>query len=715
MELHLYQSLPSTHHFSNFGGYGDSGSVKYSMKTYFHSHHSAGYFFLSLAAISFATTGQLLINANDPALKVIRDAIIFSHTGYGIIFLTYIFSNFILMLARNLPVYKVLDNPTRMPYFTYRFAGLIATLAFMFYSNWRDFVFNGVAGFYNTAGDLYRMMGNDPFAESFYEQGQTQGFQNNRSNYALATLKSSRFNMEMAHRDYERANSKRPTPYSLVNSGNLYIWENNIFEAICQYQHSYRRLEDFNVLENNLGFAYVKVHNLDSALIYLNKARGHSLTRNSAETNFFALAALEKMTALKIDSVLAIFQATSPQVLANAMALSTLQQANMKTTVLLLAEKQLNLYTATQLNNYCIKHAKSVDTTFISHAYAIASDSLNSDYSEALKASLAFAYYHQGNVTRALQLLAELAYISQSHHGKFNYIMGLWALEQRNPDLASSYFTYADTYDYKEARFYNAIALSEARKPTDALIAWDSLARRGTAEQQAIAIHMKNILALPASEALSLGDAAKYQFCRYRIGLRDSVVFNRLINTFENSNYKAQALLDLSQKYFEARRLPPAIRYFNRIAGLELSDKTLYEEIRHAELRMLAYRGDVVNLARQINKGVVFDGSQRLEKLLYTAMINESSGDTTTTRRNYKILSTYNPYFEEGIIASSNFFRKQKNGGFNAYNILAEAIQINSNSIRLLKAYAEEAERQGFDEYAYNARQRLAELEVSQR
>ena len=38
------------------------------------------YFFLCLGAICFATTGNLLSNANDPALKIIRDGIIFSHT-----------------------------------------------------------------------------------------------------------------------------------------------------------------------------------------------------------------------------------------------------------------------------------------------------------------------------------------------------------------------------------------------------------------------------------------------------------------------------------------------------------------------------------------------------------------------------------------------------------------------------------------------------------
>ena len=94
-------------------------------------------------------------------------------------------------------------------------------------------------------------------------------------------------------------------------------------------------------------------------------------------------------------------------------------------------------------------------------------------------------------------------------------------------------------------------------------------------------------------------------------------------------------------------------------------------------------------------------------------MIAESSGDTVTAKKNYRILSTYNPYFEEAVIASANFFRKH-NGGFSAYNILAEAIQINANSIRLLKAYAVEAEQKGFDEYAYNARLRVRELEASQ-
>jgi hypothetical protein len=665
--------------------------------------------FLAMGAICFATTGQLLGNANDPALKVIRDGIIFSHTGYGIIFVVYIFSNFILLLARNLPVYKVLYNPTRMPYFTFRFAGMIAMLGFVFYSNWRDYIYHGLSGFYNTTGDLYGLLGNELYAESFYEQGAQQGFLNNRSNYAVATMKAASLDFESAHKRYEYANDRRPTPFSLANDGNLFIWENELPSAIKAYQKGYSILPG-PVLENNLGFAFTKNNKIDSALLYLNAARENKLTRTTAETNFFALAALESIP-LKTDSILDLFDATATPVIANALALSTQQGQEFKRDLDPLAEKRLDLYSATLLNNYVIKYATTLDTTFLSTAYAIASDSLNDDFSEALKSSIAFGFYHRGNISRALQILAELVYITQDYKGKYNYIMGLWALEQGNAELASSYFTFADTYDYKEARFYNAIALSETGRIDEASQAWDSVIVHQKGELQVIALQMKKILSMPANAAASLNDGEKYQYCRYRIGLRDSASLNLLLNNFSDPNYKAQAILDASKRYYYAGLIYPAIRYFNRIAGLQLTAKGLYEEIRHFELLMLASQRDFEGLIRQINNNITFDSNRSLYKILYTALTAEASNDTTLAKKNYEILAAYNPYLEEAIIASADFFRRHDKNKLKAYSILAEAIQINSNSIKLLRAYVAEATRIGFDQYAYDAGQRLAILE----
>ncbi|MFZ6010552.1 MAG: tetratricopeptide repeat protein [Bacteroidota bacterium] len=679
------------------------------------SFHPFGFFlFLGLGAICFATTGQLLGNANDASLKIIRDIIIFSHAGFGIIFLTYVISNFVVMMAKNIPVHRLLYRPHRMPYFSYNLAGLIAMLAFIFYSNWREYVYHGLGGFYIYAADLYSLQGNDAFAESFYEQGRNYAFQNNRANYALGTLKGSRFNFDDAHYNYELGNDKRPTEFSLANDGNLFLWERNYFKAIETYRKGLKVMPGSAVLPANLAFAYSKVHRLDSAAYYISEAREHHLTRSTAEINFFAMAAAETIP-VNTDSVVKLFDSSSPAVISNALALATLMGQTLDMKLDPLKEKSLDLFSATLLNNYIIRNARTLDTTFTKEAYRIASDSVNTSFSEALKASLAYGYYHQGNVYKALEILGELAYISQDYQGKFNYIMGLWALEQDNPEIASSYFTYAIADDYKDAKLYNAIALTEAGKVQNAVVAWDTVAQSDDAERKEMAARIQKILTLDSQDALALDDAEKYQFCRYRLGKSDTILFNRLANTFTNTNYKAQALLDMARRQYKADNMTSAIWYINRISGLELTDKKLYENVRHTELRMLASRREVRSLAQQINQGLTFEGSRSLDKMLYTALISESSADMATAKRYYEIVGKSNPYFEEGIMAAANFFRNQNQSDLKAYNILVEAIHVNSNSIRLLKAYAAEAARMGFEEFAISAAERASVLEAAQR
>src|SRR5690606_5495661 len=110
-----------------------------------------------------------------------------------------IVSNFMVMMAENLNAWKVLYKPTRMPYFTFRFAGLIATLAFVFYSNWKEYVYHGMSGFYNHLGDLYTLLDRKTLAEAYYQQGRAYGFQNNRSNYVLAQLEVGKNNLKKAY------------------------------------------------------------------------------------------------------------------------------------------------------------------------------------------------------------------------------------------------------------------------------------------------------------------------------------------------------------------------------------------------------------------------------------------------------------------------------------------------------------------------------------
>jgi tetratricopeptide (TPR) repeat protein len=545
-----------------------------------------GYLFLSLGMICFATIGHQLLNANDPGVHIARHAILFTQCGYGLIFLLYLLSNFGQMLSENKPVYKVLYTPHRMPYFTFRLAGFIATLSIFIYGGWRSYVYDGVGAFHITAGDFHSLLG-DVSSQAFYERASRSAFHNHRSNYTLGMLNASGYDFEDAHRFMNAANGRRPTEYSLANGGILYIREGLSREAIAEYRKRLKEFPDDPAILNNIAVSYINLRNVDSALYFLSKARESGLTKTQAETNFFGMAAMETIP-IDADSVYKAFNNPSTALLSNMYALSGVLNTEFTSTEDPLKEPQLSLYTATYLNNYILRNAKTLDTAFTGKAFRIASDPANSDFSEALKSALAYAYYHQGNITKALEILAEQVYLSQDYRGKYNYIMGLWALEQNNAARAAEYFAFADTQQFEDAPFYHAIALSEAGNLQSALAAWDSVELRSDLAQRDIAANMKKTLTMSPAEAASLTDAGKYQFLRYRLSIADSSLFDRLCAGVMNENYKAQAILDFSKKYFEAGEIVPAIRYYQQIAGLKLTNGNLYEEVRHFELRLLA-------------------------------------------------------------------------------------------------------------------------------
>lgn len=669
------------------------------------------YFYLALGSICFITIAQLLGNANDAALKVIRDFIIFSHAGFGIVFFIYFVSNFLVMMGNNLPVYKLLYKPNRMPYFTFRFAGLIAMLAFVFYSNWREYIYHSMGGFYNYVGDMYLLQGDEAYAMSFYEQSRSRAFQNNRANYSLARLKTDRLDFEKARYNYELSNGKRPTEFSLVNEGNLEYWSGRYFDAIRTFKKASATMPGSKIIHNNLGHAYAKVHVIDSAILFLNSARQDSDVKASAEANFFAMTAVEFIP-INADSVLRLFGSGSKAVEGNALALSALFSQDMNiATPTLEKNRPLDLYSATWLNNYMVKNVKEMDTAFIAGINRIASDSVNLHFKEALKATLANAYYYQNKIFKAFEIYGELAYISQSDQGKFNYIMGLWSLEQGNPRKAADYFNYAEEADYKNGKFYRAIALTEGRQIDQALTAWDSLSSSDDSDVKDLALQMIRILRTPVNQVMDLPDGGKYQFVRYRLALKDTVTFHKIISSFANVNYQAQSLFDFSERYFKAGQIVPAVKLLNRVNGLKITDELLFNRIRFLELRMLSSRNELRQLAQQVSQGITFDKTHELDKILYAAQLAELNGDMETANRNYEIIAHANPYFEEGILAATGFFRNQDSRSVKPYSILTEAIYLNTRSIRLLRAYAEEALRQGFDEYAASAASRLSEAQ----
>ncbi|HMP99922.1 MAG TPA: hypothetical protein PKC24_09090, partial [Cyclobacteriaceae bacterium] len=222
--------------------------------------------FLALALISFGFLAQAYGNANDPYIKVIRDAILYSHLGYGIIFVTYVASNFLSMLSNNLPVNKVLYKPNRMPYFTFNLAGLIATLAFVFVNNWKVPYFNSYAGYYNSIADVHNILGEDEAAEGYYRMANTQSFGvDHHSNFVIAGIERNKYERIKERVHLERANQLRPSEYAYVDLGNNLYKSGMADDAIRLYLKAYQLYPDVGAISNNLALSFYERQAYDSA------------------------------------------------------------------------------------------------------------------------------------------------------------------------------------------------------------------------------------------------------------------------------------------------------------------------------------------------------------------------------------------------------------------------------------------------------------------
>ena len=157
------------------------------------------------------------------------------------------------------------------------------------------------------------------------------------------------------------------------------------------------------------------------------------------------------------------------------------------------------------------------------------------------------------------------------------------------------------------------------------------------------------VLALPESFATKFNDAEKYQYCRYRISLKDSILFNRMLVSIENSDLKAKAIIDRTKKLIKYDEWKEASHVFQKISGLKMSDKKLFEDFKHTELRLLAEKKEVSALEQRM-KEVSFDPDQKNEMIYYNALIQqENSKQLDVVTRNFEWLASANPYFDEAI------------------------------------------------------------------
>lgn len=653
--------------------------------------------FIAMAICCFMTLGHFMATFNDPAIEVFRDFIIYSHLGYGAIFVIYITSNFLDPLKRNLQVYKVLYRPTSMPYFTFRLAGLIAFIAFVVKSNWEVPVNQSIAAYYNGVADLHLYNGESSLAETYYEEASIFGYNNHKSHYMLGHLTLRKKDDVKAAVHYKAAIAKNPTPQSFVNLSNIYMEQSRFFDALFALNQGLELSPDNGAILNNIGLAYAKTNIIDTAAYYLNEAYEQNDTRQAAGSNLLALIAQNDIN-INPDSVLSGFDISDDKIsVNNSFVLNSKAQQHYDKSYLP-EDSSLSFLDASIVYNGAFNQLFGEDSLKTNLLSKYINYTGNLSFSEKLKAAQYLNFYKNRRVAEAFRELNWLANTSTFNAGEYFNLIGLWALEQEVPYVAVDYFKWAADRNYTNAKFNLAIALTEDQRIEEAKAIWLELLRIGDNKAKDIAKNMLTVLTTTEEVYTNATDQQKYLYLRYLINYTDTTRFNQLIDEVENPNYKGQAILDMSKKLWKKDLDSEAVSYYSRLAGMEISDPALFDRIQWYELKMLAAQGNVRGLSTKINQGIEFDREHLLEKLYFTALINEASGDTTKARQNYEQIAYKNPFMEEMTIAAANYLGiKDK---FEAYNILLNGIEINPKSVKLLKAYILQCARVQLNNYA---------------
>ncbi|HCW07912.1 MAG TPA: hypothetical protein DGG95_11180, partial [Cytophagales bacterium] len=470
------------------------------------------FFFLSLAIISLSMLTYFISSGSDMMMDAFEDIIMAAHIGGGVIFALYIIANFAPMLKQNLQVYKVLYKPETMPHFTFRLMAAIATFAAIAWAvPWKTYVNQIVASYYNAHGDLNLFHGDEKTAEMYYQRSLRFRNQNLHAHYALANFYSANNDLTKARKEYEKALVWVPSVPGYINLSQILSQQGDQLQGALTLDEARKKFPKSGEIKNELGLSYLNLKMRDSAIHFFNESKKINSTEVVGQTNLLATSAWYNLKT-PLDSVISFKDVKNNGAKVNALALANLNRIKLSADDQFKSDTSLTIYEGLALANFLVNQKNEADTALISQAEKLAHLYSNEAVRDPLLVSTAHAWYAQGQVSRAMKIMQEIAFTSSNP--RHQLVMGLWLLEQENPLLAMSYFNKAAENKHPAALYFQAIAETEADSLQYAVNHWDSLRHSKDKSLATLAEKMVKVLTSKPDQVSKLGQDEKYFFCR---------------------------------------------------------------------------------------------------------------------------------------------------------------------------------------------------------
>lgn len=668
-------------------------------ESFFETEAIGTIFYLSLCLLSVCTITFFNLTASDLMYDDIQDIVLYSHIGFGMIFIFYAIINFGPLMMKNLPVFKILYKPESMPYFTFRLMGIIAAFtALLFGSNWKRYVNEATATYYSCYADLYLYEGDPTAAQAYYQRSLRFRNQNHHAHYGMANLASAQLDATLEREEYNVIRNITPSVEGYLNLSHDYSINGDVLQSALVLDEAVKKFPRDGILLNAQGLSMMQLRQVDSAFYFFRKAAQTKAASVMGQTNFMAACSIFK-THAAADSILSSQDFKSAGSLINGLALANAQRKKINEAPEKKNDTLLTIYQTAWLSNYFINQKEKADTSLLSYAERLAAKPSNEDFAEWILVSSSHARYARGEVKKACATVRNLAYATGE--GKYFQLLGLWMLELRNPAVAANYLKIAFDKNQPNALLHLAIANTEADSTAQALRNWDSLQHSKKHSYKQFAATMAKVLRSQMFDP-NFSDEEKYYFCRYKTPLMDSAKFFQQVNSMGDRNLQALSYLDRAQKWFDLDEGGLAAAYLRK--AQEQGVEGLTPAILSLQLMLAADRQDINFIQTLLNDSLPISANQQI---YLKALLNEREGNTAAAKEKYAYLAQADVQFEDALVASSRFFAADTSDRLKPYSILVDGLLLKPYSVKLLKLYVLEAALLGFEAEAQQALQKL--------
>ncbi|UOQ78153.1 hypothetical protein MUN84_06005 [Hymenobacter sp. 5516J-16] len=657
-----------------------------------------------LVLLGAAALGYALATANDPLLLAARDFTALALLCVGGAFLIYILLNFATLLRQKLPVYRVVYEPRRFPFYAMYALG-VALLGIVLLRNQFIIADQVKAGYYNNLGDLARLqsevtpddLSQALLAERYYAESDALDQHNHKASLGRAALYRFRLQRQNEINILRRALSRRPSEKISLRLAALYNEPQDFFDRLTVLREALKATPRSARLNGDLAQLYTRSAIADSVLYYQNRAEAAAPDDAVLQAN--RLAYLIGQQQWPAATQLAQRNAASPDEALQSNGLLLARLTNKTSTAAPVPDTAAALTPIrfARLYHDGLNRALRRDTTLLSVLPYLAAQPANSAYLDQLNFLRSFTQHYGGRPVAAQSTILPLATGSGSATGYYQQLQGLWLLDQHLPAPAAGRLTEARQNGTASAALPAAYALALSNQPDSARRVARQAATSPDLASNRPARRLQVVLEPDFRASFQQApDSLRVQYVVLRGDELPATELLSAATALTAPALRQVALLAQLPRAIQAGQLPAAEQALNQFAPALTAPNASAWNVLRGELYARAQQWPAL---RQLVKQGRFEGFDQFYRLYFRAALAEVDKQPKQAAALYAQLVREAPFVENGLVAAANFHTRQRDFPA-AYNTLLRGIEYNPESAALLKAYVLAAVPVGLTEYA---------------